>query len=511
MSFDLALPTHLMAALTPDIIMMVGGMALLLWASWGPESQDRQRRVGIASIWVCVAALASIVAFMCYGANATGPGVIAVDNYRWVADIVFILGAIGAIALSIDYNKRELIAPAESHVLVLLATSGMMILAAARDISVAFIGLETMSIAVYILAGFNRRSAKSAESALKYFLLGAFSTAFLLYGLALAYGATGTTNIQEMGNRIVELNLAQSPMLLVGIGLLLIGFGFKVAAVPFHMWAPDVYEGAPAPITAYMAATVKAAAFAGLIRIWYEAFGPAFFEWHAIVWWLAVVTMAFGNIVALSQKNIKRMLAYSSIAHAGYLFVLLTSGQSLGSSAFLFYVFAYSLATFGAFGVVSAVSTPGERNTEIEDFSGLWSVKPWLAIAMSVFMLALLGFPLFGGIGFFAKYYIIQAALSAPSPQIKISVILVLTSVISAGYYLYVIKVMFMQPRKETAPAVAPVGGWTKWVVGVTAALILVFGLFPDRLIRISKDSEAQIKSPYNRTAQETINFTTKK
>lgn len=478
--------------------MMVGGMGLLLWASWGTESDDRQRRVGIASIWVCIAAIASIVVFMWMGAASTGTGPVAVDNFRWSASIVFLIGAIATIALSIDYNERESILPAESHVLVVLATSGMMVLSAARDITIVFLGIEIMSIAVYILAGTNRRSAKSAESALKYFLLGAFSTAFMLYGLALTYGATGTTNIQEMGNRILDLGITGSPMLLVGIGLLLIGFGFKVAAVPFHMWAPDVYEGAPAPITGYMAASVKAAAFAGLVRIWFEAFGPAFIEWHAIVWWLAAVTMAIGNIFALSQKNIKRMLAYSSIAHAGYIFVILTSGSSLGSSAFLFYILAYSLATFGAFGVVSALSTAGERNTEIEDYSGLWNVRPGLAVAMAVFMLALLGFPLFGGIGFFAKYYVIQAALAAQSPQIRIAVILVITSVISAGYYLYVIKVMFMQPRKEDAPVIAPTGAMTRWVVGACAVLIVVLGLFPNALIRISRDSEAQIKSPYS-------------
>lgn len=507
MSFDLALPLNLIAALTPDLIMMVGGMGLLLWASWGPESQERQRSVGIASIGLCVVALAAIISFMICGASAVGSGPIAVDNFRWVAGIVFLLGAIGTIALSLDYNKREFIAPAESHILVVLATSGMMILAAARDITVVFLGIEIMSIAVYILAGINRRSAKSSESALKYFLLGAFSTAFLIYGLSLAYGATGTTNIQEMGARILELNLTSSPMLLIGIGLLLIGFGFKVAAVPFHMWAPDVYDGAPAPISAYMAASVKAAAFTGLIRIWFEALGPAFIEWHAIVWWLAVATMVVGNLVALSQKNIKRMLAYSSIAHAGYIFVLLTSGHSLGSAAFLFYIFSYSLATFGAFGVVSAVSTLGERNIDIRDYAGLWQVRPGMALAMGVFMLALLGFPLFGGIGFFAKYYVIQAALSAASPQIRLSVILVLTSVVSAGYYLYVIKVMFMEPRNEGTVDLPPTGRMTQWVIGASAVLILVFGLFPDRLIKISQTAEAEILSPYRQSVTQSSNI----
>ncbi len=495
MSFDLSLPLQLIAALTPDIIVMVGAMFLLLWSSWGPESQSRQRSVGIAGIGVCVMSAIAVLCFMTQGATST-QGPIAVDNFRWVCNLVFLAGAIGTIALSVDYNAREEIHAAESHVLVLFATAGAMIIGAARDITILFLGIELMSIAVYILTAINRRSEKSAEGAIKYFLLGAFSTAFLLYGLALVYGATGTTDIQVMGARIQELDLSSSPMLLVGIGLMLIGFGFKVAAAPFHMWAPDVYDGAPIPITAFMAAIVKAAAFAGLIRVWFEAFGPAFIKWHAAVWWLAAVTMVVGNVIALSQKNIKRMLAYSSIAHAGYILVVLTSGQDLGSSAFLFYIVAYTLATFGAFGVVSALSTEGERNIDIESYAGLWSVRPWLALAMSIFMLALLGFPIFGGIGFFAKYYIIEAALNAPSPQYRIAVVLVLTSVVSAGYYLHVVKVMFMQPRQEGAPAPAAIGGLTRWVIGVTAVLIVALGLFPNSLISVTRDSQVKIKLP---------------
>jgi NADH-quinone oxidoreductase subunit N len=496
-TFDLSQPSQLIAALTPDIVVMVGAMFLLMWACWGPATEDRQRSVGIAAIGVCVIAAATVILFMVNGYTATS-GPIAVDNFRWVSDLVFLIATIGAIALSIEYNSREQLVTAESHVLLLFATSGTMVLAAARDLTVLFLGVELMSIAVYILTGINRRSEKSAEGAIKYFLLGAFSTAFLLYGLALTYGATGSTNLEVMGARIQELNLATSPMLLTGIALMLIGFGFKVAAAPFHMWAPDVYDGAPTPITAYMAATVKAAAFAGLIRVWFEAFGPAFAKWHAAVWWLAALTMVVGNFIALTQKNIKRMLAYSSIAHAGYILAVLTSGQDLGSAAFLFYIVAYTLATFGAFGVVAALSSAGERNINIEDYAGLWSVRPWLAVAMSVFMLAMLGFPIFGGAGFFAKWYVIQAVLEAPSPQIRIAVLLVLTSVVSAGYYLYVVKVMFMQPRTEQAAPLLPTGVMTRWVIGVSAVLLLVLGLFPNALVNVTRKSQAKILSPYS-------------
>ena len=376
-------------------------------------------------------------------------GVIAVDNFRWITDLVLLLATVGTIALSMDYNAREMIIAGETHVLTLFATAGMMILAASRDLMLVFLGVELMSIAVYVLAGINRRSEKSAEGALKYFLLGAFSTGFLLYGIALVYGATGSTNLQVINQRIAELNLVTSPMLLIGLGLMLIGFGFKVAAAPFHMWAPDVYEGAPTPITGYMAAAVKAAAFAAFLRVWLEAFPYAIVQWHAAIWWLAAITMVVGNVIALAQKNIKRLLAYSSIAHAGYLLVTLAVGTGLGSSAFLFYIVAYTLATFGAFGVVIALGNAGEAHMQVDDYAGLWTVRPWLSVAMAVFMLALLGFPIFGGMGFFAKWYVIQATLQSSAPQQRLAVVLVLTSVISAGYYLYVVMVMFMKPRPE--------------------------------------------------------------
>ena len=277
--------------------------------------------------------------------------------------------------------------------LLLFATSGMMTLAAARDLMIVFLGIEIMSIAVYVLAGLNRRSERSAEGAIKYFLLGAFSTAFLLYGIALVYGATGTTNLAAIGSRIHVLVLGNTALVVVGTALLLVGFGFKVAAAPFHMWAPDVYEGAPTPITAYMAAAVKAAAFAGFLRVWLEAFPEVSASWHGPVWWLAAVTMVVGNLVALAQKNIKRMLAYSSIAHAGYIMVTVAIGTPAAASAFMFYLLAYTLATLGAFGVIVAQGEAGESHLNIEDYSGLWSVRPKLAVAMAIFMLALLGFP----------------------------------------------------------------------------------------------------------------------
>jgi NADH-quinone oxidoreductase subunit N len=488
MIYDLSVPSQLMSAFAPDMLLMGGAMVLLLWAAWRPESEAHQRSVGVASIVLCVTVIITIAFYIARGATSL-PGIIAVDNFRWTADIIFLVATIGTIALSMDYNAKEGITAGESHVLLLLATSGMMTLAAARDLMIVFLGIEIMSVAVYVLAGLNRRSEKSAEGALKYFLLGAFSTGFLLYGIALVYGATGTTNLTLIGQRVAQVGLSSNAMLVVGIALLIVGFGFKVALAPFHMWAPDVYEGAPTPITAYMAASVKAAAFAGFLRVWLEAFSGVTSSWHGAIWWLAVVTMIVGNLVALSQKNIKRMLAYSSIAHAGYILVTVATSTEASTAAFMFYLVAYTLATFGAFGVIVALERDGASQLNIDDYAGLWTVRPWLASAMAVFMLALLGFPIFGGIGFFAKYWIIQSALQAPVPQTKLAVIMVLTSLVSAGYYMYVVMVMFMRPRKDDALPFQRTGGWTRFVIAAAAILILVLGVLPNSVVRWTQRS----------------------
>jgi NADH-quinone oxidoreductase subunit N len=488
MTFDLSLPAQLAGALGPDLFLMGGAMLLLLWAGWRPESDEHQRNVGILSMALCIFTMVLVGYYARQSYSAT-VGPIAVDNFRWAADEIFLIATVGTIAMSLDYNRREGIMPGESHVLLLLATSGMMILAAARDLIIVFLGIELMSIAIYVLVGLNRRRERSAEGALKYFLLGAFSTAFLLYGIALVYGATGETNFARIAANIGKFQLEHSALLLVGVALLLVGFGFKVAAAPFHMWAPDVYEGAPTPITAYMAAAVKAAAFAAFFRLWLEAFPLLLTTWHQSVWWLAALTMVVGNLVALAQRNIKRLLAYSSIAHAGYILVAMVVGTKLGSSAFMFYLFAYTMATLGAFAVIVALGARGEDRMSVEEYAGLWTVRPGLAGAMAVFMLALLGFPIFGGIGFFAKWYILQAALQAPFPQTRLAVLLVITSLVSAGYYLYVVMVMFMKPRDSNASLPEKAGGWTRAVVWGSAAVILVFGLFPDAIVSFTRRS----------------------
>jgi len=499
--FDLHVPIQLTVALGPDIVLAVGAMVLMLWAAWGPENEQRQRRVGELSLWVVALTFVTVLFYASQPWTA-GPGPIAVDEFRWASDMIFLAATFATIALSIDYNAREHIMAAESHVLVLFATVGMMLLAAARDLTLVFLGIELMSIAVYVLVGLNRRSSRSAEASLKYFLLGAFSTGFLLYGIALLYGATGSTNLADIGSRINAYGLATSGLVTVGVALLLVGFGFKVAAAPFHMWAPDVYEGAPTPITAYMAAAVKAAAFAVFIRVWIEALSGVVYRWHDAIWFLAVLTMLVGNIVALAQRNIKRLLAYSSIAQAGYVLVAVVAGTTLGASAFLFYLAAYTLATMGAFAVVVALGQEGEADLTIDNYGGLWSTRPWMAAGMAVCMLALLGFPVFGGLGFVAKWYMIAAALKAsyldtPTPQVNLAVAIVLTSVISAGYYLRLVTVMFMRPKSaEQRPLAARhAAGLTESVVIVSVVLLLALGLAPSYLVTWSARSIPLVES----------------
>jgi NADH-quinone oxidoreductase subunit N len=484
-TLDVTIPAQLTMALVPDLILMVGAMFLLIFAVWRPESHSHQRSVGIASILLC-----GITMIAClYWANAYSgtAGPIALDNFRWLMDVVILLGTVFAIALSMDDNMRAGITAAESHVLILLASSGMMLLAAARDLMIVFLGIELMSIAVYALAGMNRRNERSAEGALKYFLLGAFSTAFLLYGIALVYGATGSTNLAIIAGRTSIYGLTGSPLLIAGIAMLLIGFGFKVATVPFHMWAPDVYDGAPSAITAYMAATVKAAAFAAFIRVWLEAFPYSFNSWHPALSGLAIATMVIGNAIGLQQRNLKRMLAYSSIGHAGYILVAVAAGTFQGSSAMLFYLFIYTLATFGSFAVVVALTRDGQNTVMLDELDGLWTVRPGLALGMAVMMLALMGFPIFGGAGFYAKWYVLQAALQAPIQQTTLAVVLVLTTVISAGYYLYVLVRMFMRPRPEAYLVPERSGGLTQAVLALSVFLILLIGFAPEPVISAAR------------------------
>ena len=486
MSLDLANARDLLRALLPELTLTLVGMVLLLVIAWRHRTAADLRVAG----WVTLAGLAAAGAaawwLWWHTARAIGaPAMIAVDDFRFVADWLLLGTAALTVLVSFDYLERERLLVPEYHALLLFATLGMMLMVGGEDLMVVFLGLELMSVAVYALAGINRHSPAAAEAALKYFLLGAFASGFLLYGIALVYGATATTNLSQIGVQVRILGLEDSPMLLIGLGLLLVGFGFKVAAVPFHMWAPDVYDGSPTPVTGYMATAVKAAAFAALLRVLGEAFGGVA-AWHQIVWWLAVATMVVGNLVALAQQTVKRMLAYSSIAHAGYLLVAVATGTSAGSAAFIFYLVAYTLTTLAAFALLAAKGRDGERDVRIDDLAGLGTRRPWLAFALAVCMLSLLGFP--GTAGFIGKWYILVAATAAG--QLRLAAILVLTSVISAGYYLPVIMAMYMQPEPfEQAHTGMRIGRLGGAVVAVSVAGLLVLGIRPNRLLDLAKTS----------------------
>ena len=477
--------------LLPELVISVGAMLVLLYGVFAEEGAASTRRAHLLAIVVTV--LGAIAAFAMVrqatplGA-ATGP--LAFDGFRWASVAVILLGTLGTLVMAMEYNTGAALVAAEPPALVLFAAAGMMLLVGARDLMLIFLGIELMSLSIYVLTGLDRSRARSAEAALKYFLLGSFSTGFLLYGMALIYGSTGTTNLQAMSGAIVAGNLNGDAMLVGGLALLFVGFAFKIAAVPFHMWTPDVYEGAPTPYTAFMAAGVKTAAFAAFARLLLDGLGPAYSSWHYGAWVLAAVTMVAGNVLALVQQNVKRMLAYSSVAHAGYLLVAITSHSMDGVMAIVFYALAYTLATIGAFAVVSIVSGGREKHTTLADLAGLARTRPALATAMAIFMLSLMGFPVAGGMGFFAKWYVLRAALTAPAPQVRLAVILVLASVVSAGYYLGVIRAMFMQPVVDDGAPRRPVAaGLTGGMITVAAVLLLILGVYPGPAVRWARGS----------------------
>src|SRR5947208_10760052 len=399
-----------------------------------------------------------------------------------------LVGAVAVLVILIaePYLSREKLEGAEFYALILFATAGMGVLASAQELLTAFIGLEMSSISSYVLAGYRRDSLKSSESAMKYFLLGSFATAFFLYGIALVYGASGTTKLTGMGSE----ELFHSTYFELGLAMILIGLGFKVAAAPFQVWTPDVYEGAPTPVTALFSAGPKAAAFALLLRIF--ATVPAATQyWFWAFWVLAVLTMFAGNLGALVQTNMKRLLAYSSIAHAGYIlvaFAAVTSMAQGGSeeaapayAAVLFYLLSYALVKLGAFTIVSQLGGFGEKNLSLDDYAGLSQRQPFVAAMLSIYLLSLLGLPVTAG--FFGKFYIFKAAVN--SHLISLAVLMAINSVIGAYYYLRVIVVMYMREPSAEAAAAGPV----PFPIGVNAVLLItfvgtiLFGVYPNPVI----------------------------
>ena len=367
---DLGSPLGIAVALLPEILLTAWALIVLLVVAWRHRTAQDSRLAGWLALAGVVVSGAAVAALWVGGVAPDGlPQMIALDPFRYGASAIALLAAGGTILISLGYMERERLTAPEYYPLVLLATAGMMFLAGAEDLIVLFLGLEVMSVAVYVLAGFNRADPFSSEAALKYFLIGAFASGFLLYGIALVYGTTGTTNLS-----IIGAQLSGRPMPLMaalGLGLLLIGMGFKISAVPFHMWAPDVYDGSPTPVSGLMATGVKAAAFAALVRVLMEAFPSAIGVWQPIVAALAIASMVAGNLVALAQRSLKRMLAYSSIAHAGYMLVAVWTGTHAGAGAVLLYLLAYGLTTLARFGLLTALGRGGERDVTYDDIGGL--------------------------------------------------------------------------------------------------------------------------------------------
>ncbi|MCL2761418.1 MAG: NADH-quinone oxidoreductase subunit N [Desulfuromonadales bacterium] len=439
----IAIPAIKMSVIAPEIILSVVAMVLLLVNVF--VKGEQKGYLGILSIlgilvtiYVCVTG---------WGNPVEGfSGSIVQDNFGIFFKVIFLVVSAMSILIVDQYIVREDCNYGEIYPLMLFATVGMMLMAAGTDLMTIFLGLEVLSVSLYVLAGFNRNSLKSNEAGLKYFLLGAFSTGFLLYGIALTYGATGTTNVPKIAEFIAgNGGVTSSYMLLAGVLLMATGFAFKVAAAPFHMWTPDVYEGAPTPITAFMSVGPKAAGFAAFLRVFMIAL-PAFkAEWAGMLWVLAVLTMTIGNVTALYQQNIKRMLAYSSIAHAGYLLVGFTAASAVGTAGIMFYMLSYAFMNIGAFAVVILIAKKGEVNSNVSDFAGLGYKHPFLGVVMSIFLFSLAGIP--PAAGFVGKFYLFSGAVQAG--YIWLAVIGVLNSAVSVYYYLRVMVYMYFKDPTE--------------------------------------------------------------
>jgi len=453
--------------LWPELIVAAAALLVMVWATFLPSHRQAVLR------WVSAGALgAGIWATLALGPDRPSlfAGMYARDGMTVVLQVAALVTALLALALAGDYVTRTRLDAGEFYALLLTAALGAMVMAASTDLVMVFLGLETLSIPLYVLAAFARADLRSQEAGMKYFLLGAFSTVFFLYGMALIYGATGSTSLARLADAT-----AQPLLLSVGVGLLLVGLAFKAAVVPFHTWAPDVYEGAPLPVTAYMSVIAKVGAFAALLRIFPAALGPTA-DWTGVLAVLSILTMGLGNLAALRQTSLKRLLAYSSIAHAGFLLIGVAAGTDQGAWAVAFYLPVYAFMTLGAFAVALMVARAGGEADQIADLTGLAWRSPALAAAMAVFMVALAGLP--PTAGFVGKLYIFAAALDAGRPALAL--VGVLASVVSAYFYLRVAYTMFTgEPRGDVTFT------GDRWLAGsllVAVAAVLALGIFPSPL-----------------------------
>ena len=478
-----AMPAINFAAIMPETILCLVAMVLLLVNVFVPT--EKKAYLGYLSLIGIIGAFVTVVS----GWNAPVElqsgfgGSVLQDNFSLFFKGIFLISAALSILITDQYMEREGCNQGEIYPLMLFATSGMMLMASGTDLMTIFLGLEVLSVALYVLAGFNRGNRKSNEAGLKYFLLGAFSTGFLLYGMALTYGATGTTKIAKIAEFISQnSSVTLNPLLIVGMLLIAVGFSFKIAAAPFHMWTPDVYEGAPTPMTAFMSVGPKAAGFAAFLRVFIIALPALTPQWSSLLWILAVLTMTVGNITALYQQNIKRMLAYSSIAHAGYVLVGFVADNAVGTAGIMFYMLSYAFMNIGAFAIIILVGRKGEANNNVSDYAGFGFKHPVLGMVMSIFLFSLAGIP--PAAGFIGKFYLFSGAIQAG--YIWLAIIGVLNSAASVYYYLRVMVFMYMKDPVEEFD-------WFKVTPSIAVCLllavagVLIPGMFPGYILEVAQ------------------------
>jgi len=472
------------SAIVPMLCVTLAALAVMGAEACRAKGED----LPLGGLGIVGLAGAAAGAVLLWNRNAASFGVIVADNFGLFVTLVLVAVGVLTIMFSAPVVRRDGLPAGDYYALILFSIAGMIMMACANDLLVVFIALEILSIAVYVLTGIRRDDPRATEAAFKYFLLGAFSSAFFLYGIAFTYGLSGSTRLDRIGAYLAAQALSDNPLILVGLGFLLVGFAFKISAVPFHMWTPDAYEGAPAIVTGFMSTGVKTAAFAAFARVFLSAFEPFSGEWAPMVWLLAVATMILGTVVGVAQSNLKRMLAYSSIAHGGYLLVGLIAANDVGKAAILFYLAAYAITNLAAFGVIALLGARDQANDELRDYAGLWHTRPALAALMTVCLLSLGGLP--PTAGFIGKWYVFSAAVSAG--YYGLAVIGVLTSVISVFFYLRVVVMMYMTDRPAPVAA-APASGLGMAALVASIVAILALGVLPTPVLNLAVASIATI------------------
>ena len=469
-----------LTAIVPILCVVAAAVAAMLAEAF----RDKGERLPIAGLGVIGLAGALVTAALLWNRHATGFGVVVADNFGLFVTIVLAVIGLLTMMYSPRIVRRDDLPEGEYFALTLFALAGMMLMAIATDLVILFLALEVFSLAVYVLTGIRRDSAAGTEGAFKYFLLGSFSSAFFVYGIAFAYGLSGSTRLDRIGVALASGGADQPLLGLVALGLLLVSLAFKVSAVPFHMWTPDAYEGAPPIVAGFMSTAVKAAAFAAFVRIVAAAFGPLSADWVPVLWVVSAMTMIVGTVVAVVQTNLRRMLAYSSIAHAGYLLVGLVSANAVGRAALLFYLLVYAIANLGAFAVIALLGTREHPQDEVRDYAGLWNRHPALAAVLTVFLLSLGGMPPLAG--FVGKWYVFSAAIS--SGYYALAIIGVLTSVVAVYFYLRIVVAMYMADAEGRAAA-APLSGAAVAALAVSVALTFYLGVLPTRVLDLAAAS----------------------